>query len=61
MSNTVALILVFVMACYVSFKAGINFGQFKLFKALAEMPDEMRKSHFDHYKQQLKDTNKEAE
>lgn len=61
MSNTVALILVFVMACYVSFKAGINFGQFKLYKALAEMPDEMRKSHFDHYKQQLKNIDKEAE
>ena len=61
MSNTVALILVFVMACYVSFKTGINFGQFKIFKALAEMPDEMRKSHFDHYKQQLKNINKEAE
>lgn len=61
MSNTVALILVFVMACYVSFKAGINFGQFKLFESLTEMPDEMRKSHFDHYKQQLKNINKEAE
>ena len=59
--NTVALILVFVMACYVSFKAGINYGQFKLYKALAEMPDEMRKSLFDHYKQQLKNINKEAE
>ena len=61
MSNTVALILVFVMACYVSFKAGINFGQFKLYKALAEMPDEMRKNHFDHYKQQLKNIDKEEE
>lgn len=59
--NTVALILVFVMACYVSFKAGMSFGKFKIFKALAEMPDEMRKSHFDHYKQQLKNINKEAE
>lgn len=59
--NTVVLILVFVMACYVSFKAGINFGLFKLYKALAEMPDEMRKSHFDHYKQQLKNIDKEAE
>lgn len=59
--NTVVLILVFVMVSYVSFKAGMSFGQFKLFKALAEMPDEMRKNHFDHYKQQLKNINKEAE
>lgn len=49
------------MACYVSFKAGINFGQFKLYKALAEMPDEMRKSHFDHYRQQLKNIDKGGE
>ena len=59
--NTVALILVFVMACYVSFKAGMSFGQFRIFKALAEMPDEMRKNHFDHYKQRLKNIDKEAE
>lgn len=61
MPNTLALILVFVMVSYVSLKAGMSFGQFKLYKALAEMPDEMRKSHFDHYKQQLKNINKEAE
>ena len=59
--NTVALILVFVMACYVSFKAGMNFGQFKLFKALAYMPEELRNEHFVHYKQEVEKTKKEAE
>lgn len=59
--NTLALILVFVMACFVSFKAGMDYGQFKLFKALAYIPDEMRNEHFAHYKQEVEKAKKGAE
>lgn len=59
--NTLALILLFVMACFVSFKAGISYGQYTLFKALAYIPDEMRNEHFTHYKQEVEKAKKGAE
>lgn len=38
--NTLSQILVFVMACCVSCKAGMAYGQIKIYRALTDLPEE---------------------
>lgn len=42
--NELTLILVFIMACYLSFKGGIKYGQHSLYLAMMSLPkDEMHR------------------
>ena len=48
--DTLSLILVFVMACYLSFKGGTKYGQYALYISLMSLPKKELQSWIDAFK-----------